>query len=159
MSQQTLNKRFVFACSTGNIKNVMKLLTSPDVKDHADIHTGGDWGFKNAGFHSACANHRLEVIQYLLTSPDLQDHNYFTDFHKFTSLQDFVDAFGEEFTIEVLDNLPAPSCERLMSSPEDADYAYQLFIDNSISMPDNLSEFAHLVEVKPERHQEIELHL
>ena len=64
-----LNDEFIDACKNGDIDKVKYLLSSPELKEHADIHAFGD-----AGFQWACMNGHLEVVKYLLTSPDLKKH-------------------------------------------------------------------------------------
>ena len=79
-------------------------MTSPDLKEHADINAQDDWGFSWAcrygnlevvkylltsdelkehanihadndyGFRGACENGHLEIVKYLLTSPELKEH-------------------------------------------------------------------------------------
>ena len=57
------------ACESGHLDVVKYLLTSPDLKEHANIHARED-----SGFNWACENGRLEVVKYLLTSTDLKEH-------------------------------------------------------------------------------------
>lgn len=63
------NKGFQRVCQNGHLDIVRYLLTSPDIKKHADIHANGD-----KGFELACKEGRLNIIHYLLTSPELTEH-------------------------------------------------------------------------------------
>lgn len=69
VEQQDWNKIFSRACFDGNMDAVKYFLTSPDVKEHIDIHYDNDDGL----FH-ACNTGKFEVIKYLLTSPELKEH-------------------------------------------------------------------------------------
>lgn len=167
---------FIHACENGDLENVKHYLTSPDLTENVDIHFDDDDGFRYA-----CEKGHLNVVQYLLISPELSDHNYFTDYEEFTSIKDFADKFGEECTVNILINLPHDSYDKLLKNPSDmeytlnlfdnlspelsqqvmeknGDFAYNLYLDNGLEMPDNLKEFTHLGEIKQEHHQEIELH-
>ena len=65
----SINDEFRWACENGEFENVKYLLTSPDLKENADIHADDDWGFI-----FACQNGHLDIVKYLLTSPDLKEH-------------------------------------------------------------------------------------
>ena len=99
-----INDGFSWACNNGHLEVVKYLLTSPDLKEHADIHADNDKGFRGAcdkghlevvkylltspylkeyadihaqddyGFRWACSNRHLEVVKYLLTTPELKEH-------------------------------------------------------------------------------------
>ena len=69
LTQEQLNKVFIDSCYEGRLEVVKYLLTSPDLKEHADIHAQDDYGFR-----TACVNGHLEVVKYLLTSPELKEH-------------------------------------------------------------------------------------
>lgn len=103
-SPKELNSHFVKACENGKLELVKYLLTSPELKEHANIHTDKVTGFKmacrfghlevvkylltydelneqpysnssqNEGFITASVNEHLDVVKYLLTSPDLIKH-------------------------------------------------------------------------------------
>jgi len=68
-SQSSYNLHFTKACLEGDLEVVKYLLTSPDLKEHADIHTRDD-----QGFIYACEKRNFELIKYLLTSPELKEH-------------------------------------------------------------------------------------
>ena len=53
----------------GNLGLVKYLLTSPELKEHANVNADN-----GEGFYCACGNGHLDVVQYLLTSPDLTEH-------------------------------------------------------------------------------------
>ncbi len=69
LTPKQLNKVFINSCQKGHLEIVQYLLTSPDLKEHANIHADNDLGFR-----LACENGYLEVVKYLLTSPDLKEH-------------------------------------------------------------------------------------
>ena len=69
LTQEQLNKVFIDSCENGYLEVVKYLLTSPDLKEHADIHADND-----NGFIDSCVNGYLEVVKYLLTSPELTEH-------------------------------------------------------------------------------------
>ena len=69
LNQKELNEQFIDACAQGQLKVVKYLLTSPELKEHADIHDKDD-----EGFIWACYQGHLEVVKYLLTSPELNEH-------------------------------------------------------------------------------------
>ena len=68
-NKQQLNDGFIWACQNGHLEIVKFLLTSPELKEHADVHAKDDLGFR-----VACRSGRLEVVKYLLTSPKLTKH-------------------------------------------------------------------------------------
>ena len=69
LNQKELNEQFIDACKNDDLEVIKFLLTSPKLKEHADIHASNDEGFR-----SACAQGHLEVVKYLLTSPELKEH-------------------------------------------------------------------------------------
>ena len=69
LTQKQLNKVFIDSCENGHLEVVKYLLTSHDLKEHADIHAKNDYGFR-----LACVNGHLEIVQYLLTSAELKEH-------------------------------------------------------------------------------------
>ena len=46
LTQEQLNKVFINSCQKGHLEIVQYLLTSPDLKEHADIHADNDLGFR-----------------------------------------------------------------------------------------------------------------
>ncbi len=68
-TQEQLTIEYHMAALRGQLDIVRYLLTSSDLKFHADIRYGQYYGFRYA-----CRNGRLNVIQYLLTSPKLKNH-------------------------------------------------------------------------------------
>ena len=69
LTQKKLNKVFINSCQKGHLEIVKYLLTSPELKEHANIHAQDDLGFR-----LACNYGHLEIVKYLLTSPDLKEH-------------------------------------------------------------------------------------
>lgn len=64
-----LHFEFIHACEYGYMEDVRYLLTSPELKYHADIHTMEDFGFR-----LACSNGHLPIVEYLISSPELTEH-------------------------------------------------------------------------------------
>ena len=69
LNQEELNNQFINACQNDDLDIVQFLLTSPGLKEHADIHARSDLGCV-----WACYEGCLEIIKYLLTSPELKKH-------------------------------------------------------------------------------------
>ena len=69
LNKQKLNEQFIDACRDGHLELVKYLLTSPELKKHANIHAADD-----LGFICACEQGQLEVVKYLLASPELTEH-------------------------------------------------------------------------------------
>ena len=69
LTPEQLNEVFINSCQKGHLEIVQYLLTSADLKEHANIHADNDLGFR-----LACENGYLELVKYLLTSPDLKEH-------------------------------------------------------------------------------------
>ena len=67
LTQEQLNKVFIDSCYEGRLEVVKYLLTSPDLKEHADIHARND-----VGFIGACRNGRLEVVKCLIIDMVIQ---------------------------------------------------------------------------------------
>ena len=42
LNQEELNKQFINACKDGNLEIIKYLLTSPELKEHSNIHTRND---------------------------------------------------------------------------------------------------------------------
>ena len=69
LNQEELNKRFIAACQNDDLGIVQYLLTSAELKEHANIHANNDLGFR-----WACQKGHLEIVKYLLTSAELKEH-------------------------------------------------------------------------------------
>ena len=67
LTPKQLNKVFIDSCENGYLEVVKYLLTSPDLKEHADIHARND-----VGFIGACRNGRLEVVKCLIIDMVIQ---------------------------------------------------------------------------------------
>jgi ankyrin repeat protein len=61
-----LDLHFTQACIQGDIEKVKYLLSSPELKTHADIHTRNDIGLINA-----CSIGNIELVKYLVSSSEL----------------------------------------------------------------------------------------
>ena len=46
LTPKQLNEVFIDSCQKGHLEIVKYLLTSPDLKEHADIHADNDYGFR-----------------------------------------------------------------------------------------------------------------
>ena len=73
LDQSKLNEALINACNKGHLDVVKYLLTSDELKEHADIHA-----YNGSGFKRACEFGHLDVVKYLLTSDELKEH---TDIH------------------------------------------------------------------------------
>ena len=71
LTQKQLNKVFIDSCQKGHLEIVKYLLTSPDLKEHANIHAQDDLGFR-----WACEQGYLEVIKYLIIDMNIDKKNY-----------------------------------------------------------------------------------
>lgn len=63
------NRALIEAANSGHLHIIRYLLTSPDLKRHADIHAKS-----NMALRYACYSGHLHVVRYLLTSPELKEH-------------------------------------------------------------------------------------
>ena len=72
MTKNQLNKELNNVCISGNLEIVRYLLTSPDLKEHADIHTNDT----DTSLQYASAFGHLGLVKYLLTSPDLKEYGH-----------------------------------------------------------------------------------
>lgn len=64
MSQNELNAKLLNACFWGHLEVVQYLLTSPELKEHADIHYKNDVGMN--ALKVVCVWGRLDVVQYVV---------------------------------------------------------------------------------------------
>ena len=69
LNQEKLNEQFIDACQNNDLDIVKYLLTSAELKKHANIHEE-----KDLGFRWACEKGHLEVVKYLLASDELTEH-------------------------------------------------------------------------------------
>ena len=69
MSQEKLDIVFLEACEDNDLEIVQYLLSAPELKIHANIHTKED-----SGFIGACINGNINLVKYLLSYPDLREH-------------------------------------------------------------------------------------
>ena len=72
MNQKELNSELLDACGWGNIDIVQFLLSSPYLKEHADINHKNNDGVN--ALLIACSNGHLDIVQYLLTSLELTEY-------------------------------------------------------------------------------------
>lgn len=68
-SLDDLNKDLVNACIEGELEIVQYLLSSTDLKQHADINDEDC-----LAFCFACSTGNLDIVKYMLTSPELKIH-------------------------------------------------------------------------------------
>ena len=71
LTPKQLNKVFIDSCENGYLEVVKYLLTSPDLKEHANIHANNDYGFR-----WACANGQLEIVKFLIIDMNIDKTNY-----------------------------------------------------------------------------------
>ena len=71
LNQEELNEQFIDACKNDDLEVIKFLLTSPELKEHADIHAKSD-----SGFIWACKNGYLEVIKCLIIDMNIEKTNY-----------------------------------------------------------------------------------
>lgn len=64
-----ITKRFRMACLAGRLDTIHYLLTSRELAQNVDIHTGDDFALR-----TACKKGYLEIVIYLSESPELIDH-------------------------------------------------------------------------------------
>jgi hypothetical protein len=69
LTKGQLGECLVDACTNNRLEEVRYLLTSPELKRHANIHVLND-----SSLIQACANGHFEIVKYLLTSPELKEH-------------------------------------------------------------------------------------
>lgn len=80
LSQDELNYEFYCACQKGKLKLVKYLLTSSDLKYHANVRFNKYLNrFNNrlhddAGFTEACFYGHFEVVKFLLTAHELKEY-------------------------------------------------------------------------------------
>lgn len=68
-SKDNLDDAFIWACLQGQLAKIKYLLTSPELKTHADIHTESDHGLM-----LALRNNHFDIVKYLLASKELTEH-------------------------------------------------------------------------------------
>ena len=69
MNQAELDQAYICACRRDKFNEVQYLLTSPELKEYANIHA-----YQDEGFIQACLAGNLKIVKYLLTSPELKEY-------------------------------------------------------------------------------------
>ena len=77
MSKDNLNQTLISQIQSGNIKSVQILLTSPKLKQNADINYK-DYGLLTPLIHASLYGH-FNIVKYLLTSSHLKNHSNIHD--------------------------------------------------------------------------------
>ena len=77
LTQEQLNEVFINSCQKGHLEIVKYLLTSPDLKEHADIHADNDYGFI-----WACAYGQLEIVKFLILDMSIEKTKYIKHYLK-----------------------------------------------------------------------------
>ena len=77
LTPKQLNKIFIDSCENGYLEVVKYLLTSPDLKEHADIHSDND-----SGFRLACRNGQLEIVKFLILDMSIEKTKYIKHYLK-----------------------------------------------------------------------------
>ena len=72
MTKKELNNKLLHASHQKDLNTVKYLLTSSELKEHANIHYKDNSGMTSLMY--ACSNGNLELVKYLLTSPELKEH-------------------------------------------------------------------------------------
>ena len=67
LNKEELNNQFINACQNDDLDIVQFLLTSPELKEHADVHAKYDLGFR-----VACRSGRLEVVKCLIIDMSIE---------------------------------------------------------------------------------------
>ena len=67
LTLKQLNKVFIDSCQKGHLEIVKYLLTSPDLKEHANIHADNDYGFR-----WACEKGHLEIVKFLILDMSIE---------------------------------------------------------------------------------------
>ena len=75
LTPKQLNEVFISSCQKGHLEIVKYLLTSPDLKEHANIHADND-----EGFIWACAYGQLEVVKYLIQDMSIEKTKHIEDY-------------------------------------------------------------------------------
>ena len=75
LTQKQLNEVFINSCQNGYLEVVKYLLTSPDLKEHANIHAQDDLGFR-----WACARGHLEVVKFLILDMSIEKTKHIEDY-------------------------------------------------------------------------------
>ena len=91
-NKSILNEDFVDACEVGDLDAVKYLLTSDELKEHADIHAENDFGFI-----LACNNGHLDVIKWLIFDYNIEKTKEISNFLKSNKDDDFVAQVKEMF--------------------------------------------------------------
>lgn len=72
IDKSKLGEKLIHAVLIADLQGIRYLLTSPELKEHADINYKNFIG--NTPLIIACAYSNLEIVKYLLTSPELKEH-------------------------------------------------------------------------------------
>ena len=75
LTQKQLNEVFINSCQEGHLEIVQYLLTSADLKEHADIHAKND-----LGFGLACQKGHLELVKYLILDMSIEKTKHIEDY-------------------------------------------------------------------------------
>ncbi len=75
LTKQEINSLFITACVSGQIEHVKYLLTSSDLKIHADVHTENDLGFILAT-KNGLLEHSGHLVRKLIKETYVTDPNY-----------------------------------------------------------------------------------
>ena len=75
LTQEQLNEVFIDSCEKGHLEVVKYLLTSPNLKEHADIHADND-----SGFRWACSDGQLEVVKFLILDMSIEKTKHIEDY-------------------------------------------------------------------------------
>ena len=88
MGQRRLNGELLNACYGGNLDLVKYLLTSPDLKEHADIHAKNSESFINA-----ISNGHVEIIEYLIWDYKIEKTEHVEQYLVEKEMKDILNTF------------------------------------------------------------------
>ena len=75
LTPKQLNEVFINSCQKGHLEIVKYLLTSHELKEHADIHADND-----VGFRWACSDGQLEIVKYLILDMSIEKTKHIEDY-------------------------------------------------------------------------------
>ena len=75
LTPKQLNEIFIDSCENGYLEVVKYLLTSAELKEHADIHAKND-----EGFTWTCNYGHLEIVKYLILDMSIEKTKHIEDY-------------------------------------------------------------------------------
>lgn len=157
-------------CFNGDLNTLRYVLTSPELKEHADIHWGCERGL-------ICAVHKGDVpmVKYLLTSPEIKDHanlhfqdesgkhtviEYVFTARTFEQSEKLVEYFTSEYAVEKKD---IQVYKNLLKYSDDSDFEHQIANNIMINLTNEKDEGHQkelldlLQEIDPQKYEKVML--